>query len=205
MDQTDFTSWMSGLSAGQLAALDPTQLAAMNLNAAGGGTQLAGSAIGAVSHLTFGLQAQQAGKFQSAQLRQNADATVAAGQRTAFDIDRATQLIESKALATAAASGGASDPTVINVMARIAAQGAYQKASALYTSEDKARLLNTEASAKDYEGKVTNRNAELVGGAQLFGGATSLLNAKARGMSLYQRFSGGGPGNDAWSTNGPGE
>lgn len=173
---------------------------AFSMNANAGALDQLGANMSAASHVQFGIQARQASQFQSAQLRQNANTAEAASQRTAFDIDRQTQFITSRALAVAASSGGgASDPTVVNIIARDAGEGAYQKQLALYGGADKARLDQSSADAKDYEGKTTERNSLEVGAAGYVGGATSLLKSQAKGASLLQRFGGGAPavgGND---------
>lgn len=179
----------AGLSAAQQAALD--------LNSYGATADSIGATIGGLSHLQFGLAAKAGNDFQADQLRQNAGQVQASSQRTAFEQDRQTQLVNSAALASAAASGGgASDPTVVNIMARTAGEGAYRKAVALYQGDDRARLMSLQADAKDYEGKSMLSNSEQVAGAQMFSAGTTLLKGMARGSSLYQRFAGGGPNSD---------
>lgn len=196
------------------AGLSPQQQTALDLNSVGTNTDALGQVIGGLSHITFGLQANQGQKFQAAQLRQNASDAQASGQRAAIDEDRRTQLVNSAALASAAASGGgATDPTVVNIMARTASEGAYRQAAALYQGNARARLDQLQANAKEYEGKNTALNSAMVGGAQFFGAGTTLLKGAAKGASLYERFGGGGPkinsgapsDNGLWANNGPGE
>lgn len=164
------------------------------LNSAGASVDAAGELIGGLSHLQFGMQAQRAAEFQAAQLRQGAGQAVASSQRQAFDIDRQSKYVASAALATAAASGGgASDPTVVNLISQNAQEFAYRKAVALYQGEDKARLMNMQASAKEYEGKSSMQNSALVAGSQLFKAGTTVMKGAARDASLFQRFGGGGP------------
>lgn len=166
----------------------------VDLNSIAGNVQALGSNMSAASHVQFGIQARQAAQFQADQLRQNANTAQAASQRQAFDIDRQTQYITSRALAVAAASGGgASDPTVVRLIARDAGEGAYQKSLALYGGSDQARLDLENAEAKTYEGKTTERNALEVGAAGYGSGATNLLRSRAKGASLMQRFGGDGP------------
>jgi hypothetical protein len=191
---SDFLASINGLTPDQVASIPAAQQAPLTLNAVGGGLDAFGQGLGAVSHIMFGIQARQAAQFQAAQLRQNADSAQASSQRSAIDVDRQTQMITSRALAVAAASGGgASDPTVVNLIARDAAQGAYLKSVALYQGDDRARLMSEQADAKDFEGKATERNSYEVGAAAFAGGATSLLKTHARGASLFSRFGGGGP------------
>lgn len=164
------------------------------LNNVGSSIEAGGQITGALSHMEFGQQAADAAVFQAEQLRQNAGQAQAASQRQAFDIDRQSQYIASTALAHAAASGGgASDPTVVNLIARNAGESAYRKAVALYQGEDKARLENLQADAKIYEGENVKANSNKVGVSQLFASGTTLMKSQARDKSLLQRFGGDGP------------
>lgn len=168
---------------------DPRQL-----NAVATGAEAGGAIVGGLSHIQFGQQAQQSAEYQAEQLRQNAGQTMASSQRSAFDVDRQAQYTASSALATAAASGGgASDPTVVNLIARNAGEFAYRKAVALYQGDDRARLMGMQADAKEFEGVNTQANSNQVGMSQMFAAGTSLLKGSARDASLLRRFGGGGP------------
>jgi hypothetical protein len=191
----DLTQFMTpGATPDAIAALPAQQQNILNTNAQGGATAFAGQVIAGANHLMFGIQAQQAAEFQAQQLRQNANSAMASASRQAWTTQQQVGYVQSRALAVAGASGaGASDPGVVSVMAHTAAIGAYQAASQLYTGADRARNLNLEAAAKDYQGKESFENSALVSAAQDFSGATNLLQSRARGASLYQRFAGGGP------------
>lgn len=194
----DLTSYMTGATPDQISQLDPTQQNILGTFAQGSMASMFGQGIAAASHLQFGVQAQQAAEFQAQQLRQNATAATAAGTRQAWSIQQQVGYVQSRALAVAGASGGgASDPGVVATMAKTAAIGAYQSASALYSAQDRARNLDMEANAKEYQGKTQELNSDMVAGAQVMSGATNLLQSQARGASLYQRFAGRGPVNDA--------
>jgi hypothetical protein len=189
-----FVASMSGTDDTGLSTVPTADRAPFNLNAVGGSLDAFGQAAGGVSHVMFGIQARQAAQFEAAQMRQNANTAEAASQRTASDIDRQTQFVTSRALAVAAGSGGgASDPTVVNLIARDAGEGAYQKQLALYGGRDRARLDNEQADAKTFEGKSTFDNSLQVGAAAYGGAAANLLKSQAKGASLFQRFGGGGP------------
>lgn len=197
---------MSGTDASGLATVPAADRSALDLNAFGGALDAFGQASGGVSHVMFGIQARQAAQFEAAQMRQNANTAQAAAQRTGAEIDRQTQFVTSRALAVAAGSGGgASDPTVVNLIARDAGEGAYQKQLALYAGTDRARLDNEQADAKTFEGKTTFDNSLQVGAAGYAGGATSLLKSQARGASLFQRFGGGGPQRSSFGAAGVGD
>lgn len=174
--------------------LNAAQRAALALNDADSITAATGDIMGGISHVQFGEQAKASADFQAEQLRQNAGQVQASSQRQAFEADRQTQYANSKALAMAAASGGgASDPTVVNLIARNAGEGAYQKAIALYGGDDKARLMGMQADAKEFEGANTEANSNQVGMAQVFAAGNNLLKGQARNASLLARFGGHGP------------
>lgn len=177
-----------------IAAMRPQDQDVLRANATAGALQSFGGFMGAMSHVMYGLQANRAAEFEAAQMREAGGQAVAASQRSAFEVQRQTDLVTSRALAVAAASGGgASDPTVVSIIARDAAQGAYQKAVALYQGQDRARYLDLEAAGREYSGRAELRNSLMVGGAQAAGGVASILRSQARGASLYDRFAGNGP------------
>lgn len=165
-----------------------------SVNGAGTALDVIGQIIGAQSHIQFGQQAREAAQFQADQMRQNAGQAQAASQRQAYNADIQTKLVMSRALAVAAASGGgASDPTVVNTMARIASEGAYRKAVALYQGDEAARRMEMQAQATEYQGKETQANSNLVGASQFLSAGTSLMRGMARGASLRQKYGGDGP------------
>lgn len=172
----------------------PDQQQAISDQQMGNALDVFGADVGAASHVMYGITARQAASFQAAQLRINATQAQAASERNAFDVQQNTQFVTSRALAVAAASGGgASDPTVVNLIARDKARGAYLQATALYQGDERARMMNMEAAAKEYEGKETERNSMMVGAAQAARGGANSLFGDAKMASLYQRFGGGGP------------
>lgn len=192
----DFVASMvgSGATGESVAAMPDQQRLPLAEAAVGGALQSFGSYMGGVSHIQYGLQAQQAAHFEATQLRINATQAQASAQRQAYDVGMQTQFITSRALAVAAASGGgASDPTVVSLIARDAARGAYLKSVALYQGDDRARLLDMQADAKEFQGRETRDNSMMVGASQFaYGGANSILNG-AKVQSLYRRFGGGSP------------
>jgi hypothetical protein len=171
--------------------------------------------FGAISHLSYARQIQQAGAYQAEQLRVNAGQAQAAAQKDAEDVQRRTDLVTSRALAVAAAGGGgASDPSVVNTIAGIAQEGAYRKAVALYRGDEEARRMTMQAEATQYEAgsrAAAERNTAIGG---FIGAGTSLLKGAAKQSSLLEKYGGGGPKldfnsrdapKDPWSSAGPGE
>jgi hypothetical protein len=142
----------------------------------------------------FGTAQRMAAEFEAAQMREQANDVFASAQRAAWNEKRATQYLMSETLARAAASGGgASDPTVINIIAQQAQEGSYRQQVALYEGSERAHLLKMQATAREYEGQsreVAGRNARR--GSNL-AAAASLLGSFARDSSMLQRFGGDGP------------
>lgn len=131
------------------------------MSLAGGSQEAAGVKSQAASRARLAAQQREAAEFEAAQLETNAIQTVAASQRAAMEERRQATLATSRMLAVAAASGaGASDPTVINMMARTAGEGAYRAATAMWDGEDKARRMRDEAAVARYTGESRARLSE---------------------------------------------
>lgn len=102
-------------------------------------------------------------QFEAEQATINAGQAIASAQKDAEEERRQTKMVTSRIIAVAAASGaGASDPTIINMIANQAGYGALKAATALYQGEDKSRQLRMVAAGKKYEAGM----AELGGIAQ---------------------------------------
>lgn len=100
-----------------------------------------------------GIAAQNAANFRAAQLEQQAGQERAAAQRNAIEERRQARLAMSRGLAVAAASGGgALDPTVVNLLGDVQAEGDYRALMRLYQGEERARGAELGATAARYEG-----------------------------------------------------
>lgn len=161
------------------------------------GLSMGGTILGAAGQFAAGSAAASAGasqqaadEFQAAQLRQNANTAEGVGQLQAIEAKRQTDLLNSRALAVAAASGaGASDPTVINLIAKNASEGAYRQQVALYGGEDKARLMGLQADALDYQGSVAASHGRQEQVAHELAAGAGIL----RGNTMLSRYGGNGP------------
>jgi len=141
---------------------------------------------------TIAGQKMAAAKFEADQENQQAVQTVAASQRTAFLVDRQTQLVQSRALAVAAASGGgASDPTIMNIIANIGGEGSYKKAVALYEGEETARQLRLKAQADLISGEIGGSETAAQARSTEIGGTGAILSS---GASLYAKYGYKSPG-----------
>lgn len=136
--------------------------------------------------------------FEANQLEVQAGQVVAASQRDVLDVQRVGRLAQSRALAVAAASGGgASAPTVINIIGNLAKESAYNGARALYAGEEKARLMKIQAWVKRQEGEGALEAGEFAAEgseakARAYGTmqTATLLNGAS---SLFGKYGGGGP------------
>lgn len=136
-----------------------------------------GKLIEAAGHAYSGRAARKAAKIEAAQMIRKAGSTRATGQRAAAEEKRQARYVMSAARARAAASGGGvSDPTVVNIMADIEAQGEYNALSRLWEAEDEAIGLEQGARARRKEGKAqeilgyTRAVGTIVDSIPVFGG-----------------------------------
>lgn len=144
---------------------------------------------------------REAGKMQKIQLERQqmyqafnqwagdrqAGVVIAASQRTAAEERRQADLIASRALAVAAASGGGvSDPTVVDILARTRGEGAFRAQVALYEGEERARAIRISGAG----GSDFDASSQVMAGAN----AAAAGRLAKTGLSLYARYGMGGPG-----------
>lgn len=140
----------------------------------------------AVSSRTAAERVAVANQFQAQQARVNAGQAIAASQRDASEQRRQSALLQSRALALAAASGGGTtDPTVVNVIGNIAGEGAYRAAVSLYRGEEQARALRMEAAARDYDAAAAREGGEQRARAYRSAARSGVLKA---GLSLFEKY-----------------
>lgn len=147
---------------------------------------LAGTGLGAVGSILEGQSAASAAEAEGIQAIAQAKSARATSQRQANEERRQGDLAISRAQAVAAAGGGgATDPTVLNIVGDIAGQSEYNALSALYEGTTAADTLEYQAKIKAMQA----RDAKIAG---YIGAGSKLLSG---GASLYDRYSGGGPPN----------
>lgn len=133
-----------------------------------------------------------AAEFNARQADREAGTAIAISQRQAAEERRQANLVASRALAVAAASGGGvSDPTVVRLIANQRGEGAYRASVRLYEGEAKARQLRVEAIA----GRISGSQAEAAGASAQLGAAYAQMGEVARtGATLYAKYGMNGPG-----------
>ena len=124
--------------------------------------------------------------IESEHMKQQAGQSIAAAQRQMLEERRQAELLQSRALAVAGASGaGASDTTVVNIISRIAAEGAFRSATALYEGKERARQLLIGAQLRREGGDLQAKYGESAGRAHEIGGMATLFSGAG---SLYARY-----------------
>lgn len=136
-----------------------------------------------------------AAEIEAQQLAQQGGQAVAGSQREAITERRKAELLASRGLAVAAASGGgAADPTVTKLLADISGEGSYRAALALYAGEERKRQLDLAAAARRYEGGVMvqgGRSAAAVARIRALSGLVGGTATLYKG--LYGKYGMGGP------------
>ena len=139
--------------------------------------------------LEVGKRKQAADEFQAQQLDINAGQAKAAGQISAINQDRNTSLVLSRARAVAAASwGGASDPTIIRLMANIAGEGAYRANVARYEGDTQARTMGMQAAALRYQGANALADAETAKDASNLSMVSTALSGDSKILSMGSKY-----------------
>lgn len=157
----------------------------MNPMAIAAAMQVGGSMFSALSSFEYGDAAEKAGAINAAELRKRGGLAMASATREAYDVDLQAKYTASRAIALAAASGGgASDPSVVNLIAENAGQAAYKKAVALWEGGEQQRQMQYAADVSEYEGKMKKSQAYQRGISSIMQGGAA---------AMYGKYGGGGP------------
>jgi hypothetical protein len=152
----------------------------------GMGMSYAGQRDAAAADAARGQRMQNEANFEADQLDINAGQAQASAQRQAENVQRQSDVMQSRTLALAAAGGGgASDPSIVNLMARNAGLGAYQKAIALYSGDSAARDMHMRADATRYGGQLSMLDGQSAQRAGMLSAGAGLLKG---GASLYSKY-----------------
>lgn len=137
----------------------------------------AGTALSAYGQYRAGQSAARKQRFEARQMAQQAQQAQASSQREAYEVERQGRLLQSRALAVAAASGGgASDPTVMNQIARLAGETEYKKMVALYEGESRADALSLSAAVSRQDASELEKAGIIAAGGTVLSGGTSLYS-----------------------------
>lgn len=158
--------------------------------------EISSTILGAGAKLARGTAAVRIGErrrdvneFEATQLEQAAEEFRGASMRKASDETLRANYANSLALARAAASGaGASDPTVMAVLARTAGEGAYRSSLAMYEGEAQARLDRVRANALRYEGVTSMSDAKFAQNQANMGAVSTVLSGGAKALSMFDKY-----------------
>jgi len=133
---------------------------------------------------------QEADYFAAAQMEQNAGQDQAVGQRNAQNAQRQSDLIQSRALAVAGASGaGMSDPSIVKIMADLAKEGQLAVDAQLYQGNEAARQGRFAAKVKRYEGDQARKGLNIAANSAIAAGnarvTTTLLGTASTALGAY--------------------
>ena len=142
------------------------------------GLAIAGSMIGSGGTIIGANSDARELTSQAAQLDRQAGLERATAQRRSIEERRQARLAQSRALALAAAGGGASDPTVVNNIAKIEGEGTYRALTALYEGDESALGMEAEADARRRGAKATKTAGYIKAASTILG----------TGASLYSRY-----------------
>ncbi len=143
---------------------------------------VAGTVMSAVGARNAGISANQEADYRAKQAEINAGQERASAQRASVEQIRQLRVAQSHGQAVAAASGaGALDPSVMDIMGDLEAQGQYKAATATYQGEDSARNLETQAMLDRFSGSQARKAGDVKALSTVMSGATD----------LYSKYDGG--------------
>jgi hypothetical protein len=191
--------FFGGMSAGDFKPLLSTIPTVLNsvgqVSQYSGQRQIAaGQDLQANAYTEIGQRRATIAEIEAKQHEANALQEVASSQRTGAEDQRQARLAASRALAVAAASGGgASDPTVVSIISRIAGEGTYRSMTDLYNGEVAAKNQLQQAQANRYEGSIAQLDAQRAAAAAQARASNTRSNANINaltgiGKSLYDKY-----------------
>lgn len=141
-----------------------------------------GTAVSAMGQIAAGNAARSDAEFRAKQAEINSKQEVAASQREAAEKRRESRLLESRQMATAAASGAGTDnPTILGILEDTAVRGDLNSRNTLYGGEERARGFRNQATGMRASGRAAQRGAMFSAAGTLFGGI-------GRAASAYSRY-----------------
>jgi hypothetical protein len=138
------------------------------------------AAAGAYSSYQQGEAAKEAASAQARQLRDKANQERAIAIQEAENIRRQKRHLQSRAIAVAAAGGGAAtDPTVVDLIGDLEETGEADALNALWSGNTAARSADYAARVAQYEGVSDRSVYRAKSAATLLDGASSLFSRYA--------------------------
>jgi len=141
------------------------------------GLELIGALVSGVGTIASGVAANRAAQQDALNMEAQGKEEIAASQRDALTKRREAALVNSRAQAIAAASGGGAGedaPTIVKLMSQTAGEGEYNAQSMLFGGKSRQQGMIQGAKSRRAEGK-----ASLLG--SVFGG----FGTMAKGAATY--------------------
>jgi len=165
---------------------------------------VASTALSAMSSIQQGYAADANAKSQQNMLNARAQQSEmkaveegALAQQRAKESRRQAMLKSSRAQAISAASGGGSfDPSIVNLMGDIAAEGEYNAGIDMYEGDVAADDLRYSAELNRYEGREARRAGKAAKRAGFMKAASTVLKS---GSSLQSKYGSGGSEKIYWN------
>lgn len=152
----------------------------------GTGMQAAGQLQSGKAAANTGLAQQKASEFEAQQLEQNAGQAQAASQRSAIEELRKSMLLQSRAIAVAAASGGgALDPTVMALVGNLSKEGQLAAETQIYGGDERARAMRNQAKASRYEGAQRAEAGRVAERASKVSAGSTILSCITKDWTAY--------------------
>jgi hypothetical protein len=156
----------------------------------------AGTILQTAQMYTAGKQAKAAGEaqqkmaeYEAEQLETRAGQERAMAQRRMLQARKKTDLAQSRLQAlSAAGGGGALDPGVFDLAEDLEGEGEESALYELYTGEERAKGLTSQAGARRTEGTIANEAGRAKRGGYMLSAGGTLLEGAARSYSLYDKY-----------------
>ncbi len=145
-----------------------------------------GTVVSAGGSILAGQQAKAAANFEAKQLERQANEKRAQATREVAQqyADR-KELMGNQIAVAAASGGGASDPTVMDLLGDTAAYGYVQNQNTYANAENIGRQLEGQADAKRIEGKNAQTASFINAGSSLLSGLSGTMGQKSQ-IDMYR-------------------
>ena len=141
-------------------------------------TTAVGTGLKVIGGLQQAQEAERQAQFQAEQQERQAQQERAISGARAREEQRRKRLLQSRQLAVAAKTGGASDPSVVSAIADVEAEAELRTLTEQAAGETAARGIIAQAGETRRQGRARAR-------ALRFGAFTSLLEGAATGFKLF--------------------
>lgn len=155
---------------------------------AGSAASAAGTLMGGFAANKMGQMQQTAADFQAEQDRMNSASEIAGAQRKAFDTGMKARLVQSRAIAGAAAGGlTTTTGSPLETEAEIGERGQYAASLDLWNGQNAATGDLNKAAAAHYTGQMDRIGGQMAQEGSYFSAAGTLASGGASAYSKYQK------------------